>query len=66
MDVENLSANGRYHPIVCYDEQHRPIVRYCVMKGCPHTYTPGMAEMTWDDHLCHYSRKNDGTIIYKG
>ena len=66
MDVENLYANGRYHTIVCYDEQHRPIVRYCVMKGCPHTYTPGMAEMTWDDHLCHYSRKNDGTIIYKG
>ena len=63
---ENWYDNGRYHTLVLYDAQHRPVVRYTEMKGCPHTYTPGMSELTWDDFLCHYSRKADGSIEYKG
>ena len=63
---ENWYDNGRYHTLVLYDAEHRPVVRYTVMMGCPHTYTAGMSELTWDDFLCHYSRKPDGTIVYKG
>lgn len=63
---DNWYDNGHYHTLVLYDDQKRPVVRYTEMKGCPHTYTAGMSEMTWDDFLCHYSRKADGTIVYKG
>ncbi len=63
---ENWYDDGRYHTLVLYDGQGRPVVRYTEMKDCPHTYTAGMSERTWDDFLCHYSRKSDGTIVYKG
>ena len=63
---DNWYDNGRYHTLVLYDALHRPVVRYTVMNGCPHVYTPGMSERTWDDFLCHFSRRPDGTIEYRG
>ncbi len=63
---DNWYDDGRYHTLVLYDAEHRPVVRYMEMKDCPHTYTAGMSGRTWDDFLCHYSRKADGTIEYKG
>jgi len=63
---ENWYDNGNYHTLVLYNEKHVPIVQYTIMKECPHTYTAEMAQLTWDTFLCHYSRKADGTIEYKG
>ncbi len=63
---ENWFDNGNYHTLVLYNEKHVPVVKYTIMRECPHTYTAEMAQMTWDTFLCHYSRKKDGTIIYKG
>lgn len=63
---DNWYDNGNYHTLVMYDEAHVPMVRYTIIRGCPHTYTAEMAQLTWDNFLCHYTREADGTIHYHG
>ena len=58
--------NGIYHTLVMYDKDHVPMIRYTIMKGCPHTYTGEMAQLTWDTFLCHFTREADGSIQYHG
>ena len=65
-DYDNWFVNGRYHTLVMYDEKHVPMVRYTRIMGSPHTYTPEMAQLTWDLFLCHFSRDEDGKIVYRG
>lgn len=63
---DNWYDNGRYHTLVMYDEDHIPMVRYTIMKDCPHTYTAEMAQLTWDNFLCHFTREEDGSVMYHG
>lgn len=63
---DNWYVNGNYHTLVMYDKNHIPMIRYTIIKGCPHTYTAEMAQLTWDDFLCHFTREADGTIQYHG
>lgn len=63
---ENWYDNGRYHTLVMYDEAHVPMVCYTVIRDCPHTYTAEMAQLTWDNFLCHFTREADGSIAYHG
>lgn len=63
---ENWYDNGRYHTLVMYDKEHVPMVCYTMMRDCPHTYTAEMAQLTWDNFLCHYTREEDGSVKYHG
>lgn len=63
---ENWYDNGNYHTLVMYDETHVPVVQYTIIKGCPHTYTAEMAQLAWDTFLCHFSRREDGSVQYDG
>ena len=63
---DNWYDNGRYHTLVMYDREHVPMVRYTQIQGAPHTYTPEMAQLTWDTFLCHFSRDENGKTVYKG
>lgn len=63
---DNWYDNGNYHTLVMYDEDHVPMIQYTVMMGCPHTYTAEMAQLTWDNFLCHFTREEDGSIKYHG
>lgn len=63
---DNWYDNGRYHTLVMYDENHVPMVQYTVMRDCPHTYTAEMAQLTWDNFLCHFTREEDGSVKYHG
>ena len=65
-DFTNCYENGIYSHLVIRNEKHAPMVRYTVMKGCPHTYTPEMAQMTWDEFFCHFRRNEDGSVSYCG
>ena len=65
-EYDNWYVNGRYHTLVMYDKAHRPVVNYTIMKGCPHTYTAEMAQLTWDCFLCHWTREEDGSVAYHG
>lgn len=64
--ADNWYDNGHYHTLVLYDGKHVPMVQYTVMRGCPHTYTAEMAQMTWDLFFCHFEREEDGSIRYRG
>lgn len=65
-EFSNWYDNGNYHTLVMYDKNHVPMVRYTVMKGCPHTYTGEMAQLTWDTFFCHFTREEDGSVRYYG
>lgn len=43
-----------------------PVVRYTIIRGCPHTYTPEMAELTWNEWFSHFTREPDGSVHYHG
>ena len=58
--------NGVYHTLSLYDGSHMPVVRYTIIRGCPHTYTPEMAELTWNEWFSHFTREPDGTVRYHG
>lgn len=63
---DNWYDNGNYHTLVMYDGEQIPMIRYSVIKGCPHTYTPEMAQFIWDQFLCHFTREPDGTVRFRG
>lgn len=63
---DNWFDNGNYHTLVMYDENHVPMIRYTIIRGCPHTYTGEMAQMVWDQFFCHYTREPDGSARYHG
>lgn len=65
-NYENWYDNGNYHTLSLYDDTHMPVVRYTIIRGCPHTYTPEMAQLAWDEWFCHFTREADGTIVYHG
>ena len=65
-DYSHKYENGIYVHTVIHNSNHAPVVRYTIMRGCPHTYTPEMAQMTWDEFLCHFRRNEDGEISYLG
>ena len=65
-NYDNWYVNGNYHTLVMYDKNHAPMVQYTIIKGCPHTYTAEMAQLTWDTFLCHWTREANGTVIYHG
>lgn len=58
--------NGVYHTLSLYDGSHMPVVRYTIIRGCPHTYTPEMAELTWNEWFSHFTREHDGSVHYHG
>ena len=65
-DFTNCYENGIYSHMVIRNGNHAPMIRYTIMKGCPHTYTPEMAQMTWDEFFCHFRRNEDGSVSYFG
>lgn len=65
-NYDNWYDNGRYHTLSLYNSDHIPVLRYTIIQGCPHTYTPEMAQMAWDEWFCHFTREPDGTVHYHG
>lgn len=58
--------DGIYHTLSVYGEAHMPVLRYTIIQGCPHTYTPEMAMLAWDQWFCHFTREADGSVVYHG
>ena len=68
MDYEKRSTyvSGIYTHTVFRDEEGRPILRFTGCKNLPHTYSPEMALMVWEDFFAHFLREEDGTTVYLG
>lgn len=58
--------NGIYQNTMVCNEEHVPLVRFTGILNWPHTYTPDVALMIWDEFFCRLIREKDGSITYIG
>lgn len=56
--------NGSYRTLTFANEAGVPLVRFTGIQDTPHTFTPEMAQIYWDQFLCHFRRKADGSVVY--
>lgn len=56
--------NGKYRTWTYFDSQGAPLLRFTGVQDMPHTYTPEIAQIYWDQFLCHFRRRADGSIVY--
>ena len=56
--------NGKYRTWTYHDARGVPLLRFTGVQDMPHTYTPEIAQIYWDQFLCHFRRKADGSIEY--
>ena len=61
---ESFLVNGKYHTHTWCDEAGRPLLRFTGIQDTPHTFTPEMAQIYWDQFLCHFRRLSDGSVVY--
>ena len=61
---ESRLQNGKYLTRTWCDAQGRPLLRFTGIQDAPHSFTPEMAQIYWDQFLCHFRRKPDGTVLY--
>lgn len=59
-------TSGQYEHTVVKDDEGRPLVRFTGIVNFPHTYTPEIALLTWDEFFCRYVRNKDGSVTYLG
>lgn len=58
--------NGIYQNTIVRNEDHVPMVRFTGVLNWPHTYTPELSLMIWDEFFCRLIRNKDGSITYLG
>ena len=56
--------NGKYHTYTFRSHDGVPLLRFSGIEDTPHTYTQEFAQIYWDQFLCHFRRKADGSIMY--
>ena len=65
-DTVRRYENGDYIHDVYRNAQGVPLVRFSTVRDLPHSYSPEMAQMTWDEFFCRFRRNADGSITYLG
>ncbi len=61
-----IYCNGVYRNLTVMDSDGVPMVTFTGVEGMPHTYTPEIARIVWDEFFCKFSRDEDGTARYMG
>lgn len=61
---EQYLENGKYRTYTYATKDGIPLVKFSGIKDAPHTYTQEFAQIYWDQFLCHFRRKADGSIEY--
>lgn len=56
--------NGKYHTYTFATADGVPLLKFSGIEDTPHTYTQEFAQIYWDQFLCHFRRKADGSIEY--
>ena len=56
--------NGKYRTYTFADEGGVPLLKFTGVQDTPHSFTQEFAQIYWDQFLCHFRRKADGTIEY--
>lgn len=58
--------NEPFDNMTFYNDQQVPVVRYSNVQDMPHSITPEIAWMLWDQYFCRFIRREDGSIEYLG
>ena len=58
--------NGIHNITVAKNEKGDPLVKFTGLKNYPHTFSPDVSLMVWDDFFAKLRRKADGSIEYLG
>lgn len=56
--------NGKYRTYTFRNDQGVPLLKFSGVDDTPHCYTQEFAQIYWDQFLCHFRRKADGTVTY--
>jgi predicted esterase len=56
--------SGIYLNTIVRDERAVPLVRFTGVANWPHTYSPEVAFMVYDEFFSRFCRKSDGTLVY--
>lgn len=56
--------NGKYHTYTFANAEGVPLLKFSGIEDTPHTFTQEFAQIYWDQFLCHFRRKADGSIEY--
>lgn len=56
--------NGKYHTYTFPNREGVPLLRFTGIEDTPHTFTQEFAQIYWDQFLCHFRRKADGSVEY--
>ncbi|MBQ4307362.1 MAG: hypothetical protein II759_02155 [Lachnospiraceae bacterium] len=57
-------VSGIYNHLIVRDEEKVPLVRFTGVTNWPHTYTPELAFMIYDEFFSRFVRHADGTLEY--
>ncbi len=69
LDYDNASTfeNGIFYNFEWDDGAGTPVFRYCVARGCAHSWRQNEVEMFWDEWFCRFSRDTStGELLYMG
>ncbi len=56
--------NGNYHTYTYPDALGTPMLRFTGIAHAPHAFAQEYAQIYWDQFLCHFRRRADGSIVY--
>jgi len=66
LDYESARAydSGYYHHVIIRDSANVPLVRFTGVRNWPHTVTPDVCYMIYDQFFSRFVRHKDGTLEY--
>ena len=63
-DLSHRFESGNYRHLVMKNAKNEPLVRFTGIAGYPHSYSPELSFMIYDDFFCKWKRLSDGTLVY--
>ena len=63
-DLSRQYVSGPYTHTIIRDEDKVPLVRFTGVGNWPHTITPELCFMIYDEFFSRFKRKADGTLVY--
>jgi len=63
-DLSRRYSTGIYNTVTIRDAEKVPMVRFTGVTNWPHTYSPELAFMIYDEFFAQFIRKEDGELVY--
>ena len=63
-DKFQVLENGKYRTLTFSNSDGIPLLKFTGILDTPHSFTQEFAQIYWDQFLCHFRRKDDGSVLY--